>query len=134
MQNQQPRSQLRHHRRHRSGAKDARRRSSRRRWFALTHLCRFQVRHTGKPLDPSYSEENTELVRAGCCNLTRHIENILKFGVPVVVAINQFSSDTEAEINVIRSAALDNRDPLSKLRGSRSVRQMRELQWWLSIG
>jgi formate--tetrahydrofolate ligase len=45
--------------------------------------------------------ENVDAVRAGLCNLRRHIENMLKFGVPAVVAINHFTSDTQAEINVI---------------------------------
>jgi formate--tetrahydrofolate ligase len=45
--------------------------------------------------------ENVVAVRAGLCNLRRHIENMLKFGVPAVVAINHFTSDTQAEIDVI---------------------------------
>ena len=61
----------------------------------------------GKPLDHAYSEENIDLVKRGCCNLERHIENVRKFGVPVVVAINRFSPDTEAELDVVRQAALD---------------------------
>ncbi|MFP4328932.1 MAG: formate--tetrahydrofolate ligase, partial [Paracoccaceae bacterium] len=46
--------------------------------------------------------ENVEAVRAGCPNLGRHIENIKSFGVPVVVAINHFVSDTEAEIREVQ--------------------------------
>ena len=42
--------------------------------------------------------ENVSAVREGCANLGRHIENIKKFGVPAVVAINHFVSDTDAEI------------------------------------
>jgi formate--tetrahydrofolate ligase len=45
--------------------------------------------------------ENAEAVRAGFCNLRRHIDNMRKFGVPVVVAINHFTMDTQAEIDVI---------------------------------
>jgi formate--tetrahydrofolate ligase len=45
--------------------------------------------------------ENVEAVQAGLSNLRRHIENMRKFGVPVVVAINHFTADTQAEINVI---------------------------------
>jgi methylenetetrahydrofolate dehydrogenase (NADP+)/methenyltetrahydrofolate cyclohydrolase/formyltetrahydrofolate synthetase len=59
----------------------------------------------GKPLDPAYTEENLELLEKGLPNLLQHIENVLKFGVPVVVAINRFKDDTEAEIELIRSAA-----------------------------
>ena len=44
------------------------------------------------------TEENVEAVRAGFANLKRHVENIRKFGIPAVVAINEFVSDTEAEI------------------------------------
>ena len=44
------------------------------------------------------SEENVEAVRSGFANLERHVENMRKFGVPVVVAINEFVTDTEAEI------------------------------------
>ncbi|MFQ5970984.1 MAG: formate--tetrahydrofolate ligase [Alphaproteobacteria bacterium] len=46
--------------------------------------------------------EDTEAVGRGVANLLRHIENVGKFGVPVVVAINRFDSDTEAEIAVVR--------------------------------
>ena len=47
--------------------------------------------------------ENVEAVRAGCANLGRHVENVRQFGVPVVVAINHFHSDTEAEIEAVKS-------------------------------
>lgn len=46
--------------------------------------------------------ENLEALEKGIANLTRHIENIGKFGVPAVVAINKFPTDTEAEINLLR--------------------------------
>lgn len=61
----------------------------------------------GKPLDHTYKTENVELVKAGCCNMARHIDNIRKFGVPVVVAINRFATDTDGELAVVRSEALD---------------------------
>ena len=60
----------------------------------------------GKPLDHAYKSENVDLVRAGCCNLSRHISNIRNFGVPVVVAINKFSSDSDAEVAAVREEAL----------------------------
>jgi formyltetrahydrofolate synthetase len=59
----------------------------------------------GKPLDKAYTEENLELLKKGLPNLLQHIENVLKFGVPVVVAINRFTSDTDAEIELIRQRA-----------------------------
>ena len=48
------------------------------------------------------NQENVEAVRNGCANLGRHIENIKQFGVPVVVAINHFTLDTEAEIAAVK--------------------------------
>ncbi|WP_375393615.1 formate--tetrahydrofolate ligase [uncultured Sphingomonas sp.] len=49
--------------------------------------------------------EDVEAVRRGSVNLVRHLENIRQFGVPVVVAINHFATDTDAEIAVVREAA-----------------------------
>ncbi|HWA02158.1 MAG TPA: formate--tetrahydrofolate ligase [Rhizomicrobium sp.] len=49
-------------------------------------------------------KENVEAVRAGMGNLLRHIENVRKFGVPVTVAINHFTADTQAEADVIAEA------------------------------
>lgn len=60
----------------------------------------------GKPLDHAYLSENVGLVEAGCVNLVRHICNTRAYGVNVVVAINKFASDSEAEMNVVRNAAL----------------------------
>jgi formyltetrahydrofolate synthetase len=59
----------------------------------------------GRPLDKAYIEENLELLEAGLPNLLQHIENALKFGVPVVVAINRFKDDTDAEVELIRKRA-----------------------------
>lgn len=50
-------------------------------------------------------QENVDAVREGCVNLERHLENVRSFGLSVVVAINQFSADTEAEIDAVRNAA-----------------------------
>jgi formate--tetrahydrofolate ligase len=47
--------------------------------------------------------ENTEALTKGFANLQRHVENVRKYGVPVVVAINRFSADTEAEIARVQS-------------------------------
>jgi formate--tetrahydrofolate ligase len=49
--------------------------------------------------------ENVDAVRKGCANLKRHIENVGKFGVPVVVAINKFITDTDAEIAAVQEVA-----------------------------
>lgn len=46
--------------------------------------------------------ENTEALRRGVCNLEAHIDNLKKFGLPVVVALNHFDTDTDAEIAIIR--------------------------------
>ena len=47
-------------------------------------------------------KENIDAVKKGCANLGRHVQNVKKFGVPVVVAINHFISDTDAEIQAIK--------------------------------
>jgi formate--tetrahydrofolate ligase len=47
-------------------------------------------------------KENVEAVKKGCANLGRHIENVKSFGVPVVVAMNHFISDTDAEIAAMK--------------------------------
>ncbi|KAG1675685.1 hypothetical protein FOA52_002394 [Chlamydomonas sp. UWO 241] len=60
----------------------------------------------GTPLHHDYTTENVGLVTAGCVNLVRHIENAHAYGVPVVIAINQFSADTPAELEAVRSAAI----------------------------
>lgn len=49
--------------------------------------------------------ENAEAVAKGCENLKRHIENIRKFGVPAIVAVNQFITDTDSEIQEVMKAA-----------------------------
>jgi formyltetrahydrofolate synthetase len=59
----------------------------------------------GKPLDKAYTQENLGLLEKGLPNLLQHIENALKFGVPVVVAINRFKDDTDAEVDLIRKHA-----------------------------
>ena len=60
----------------------------------------------GRPLDPAYTEENIELLRQGLPNLEANIRIAKTFGVPVVVAVNAFSPDTPAELEVIREAAI----------------------------
>jgi formate--tetrahydrofolate ligase len=60
----------------------------------------------GKPLDPALLEENVAAVTAGAQNLAKQIENVTVFGVPVVVAINYFPTDTPAEIAAVRQVSL----------------------------
>ena len=52
-------------------------------------------------------KENIHAVQQGCANLGRHIENVKSFGIPVVVAINHFVSDTDAEIEALRRYVAD---------------------------
>ncbi|HTG41550.1 MAG TPA: formate--tetrahydrofolate ligase [Methylomirabilota bacterium] len=61
----------------------------------------------GKPLDPALTEENVAAVRAGASNLAKQIENVRLFGVPVVVAINAFPTDTAAEVQAIREVSFE---------------------------
>jgi formyltetrahydrofolate synthetase len=60
----------------------------------------------GKPLAPEYTDENLALLEKGLPNMAVHIKNALSFGVPVVVAINRFATDTDAEIEMIHKAAV----------------------------
>jgi formate--tetrahydrofolate ligase len=60
----------------------------------------------GKPLDPALLEENVDAVRAGAANLAAHVEIVRRFGIPAVVAINSFPTDTPAEVEAIRQVAL----------------------------
>ena len=60
----------------------------------------------GRPLDRAYTEENLPLLRAGLSNLKAHIANVNRFGVPVVVAVNHFNTDTDAEVSLVIDEAL----------------------------
>ncbi|ESR59135.1 hypothetical protein KPL70_002384 [Citrus sinensis] len=60
----------------------------------------------GKPLDHAYLNENVALVEAGCVNLARHIANTKAYGANVVVAVNMFATDSKAELNAVRNAAM----------------------------
>lgn len=61
----------------------------------------------GRALDKTIEKENVDAVEAGCANLEKQIENVRIFGVPCVVAINRFVTDTDREIAVVRRSALD---------------------------
>lgn len=69
------------------------------------HSGKFKV-VAGKPLDPELLNENLEAVKIGSENLEKQVENMRLFGIPVVVAINRFSTDTDAEIELIKKLSL----------------------------
>lgn len=60
----------------------------------------------GAPLAPEYVDENLELVEKGAGNMLAHAEIARKFGIPVVVAVNRFPTDTDAELEQVRKIAL----------------------------
>jgi len=62
----------------------------------------------GRPLDPGLTSEDVEAVKKGSENMIKQIENARLFGVPVVVAINLFTSDTDREVETVRRIALEN--------------------------
>ncbi len=69
------------------------------------HSGRFTI-VAGKPLPEGLQREDLDALQAGIGNLEKQIENVRLFGVPVVVAVNVFPGDTEAEIAFVREAAL----------------------------
>ncbi len=60
----------------------------------------------GTPLAPAYTQENLELLEKGCSNLIRLIGVARAFGMPVVVAINKFKDDTDAEVELVRKLSI----------------------------
>ena len=70
-----------------------------------THSGQFEIK-PGKPLPEGLSQENLEALEQGIGNLEKQIENVRQFGVPVVVAINKFPTDSEAEIAFVKERAL----------------------------
>jgi len=60
----------------------------------------------GRPLPKELITENLPALEKGCANLTKHVENARLFGVPVVVAVNRFTEDTDKEIELIRKSAV----------------------------
>ncbi|MGA7733011.1 MAG: formate--tetrahydrofolate ligase [Chloroflexia bacterium] len=69
------------------------------------HSGRFKI-VAGKPLDPGLTQENMPALEEGIVNLVAQIENVRKMGLPAVVAINAFPTDTEREWAYIEQAAL----------------------------
>ncbi|MCO5175560.1 MAG: formate--tetrahydrofolate ligase [Thermomicrobiales bacterium] len=70
------------------------------------HSGRFKI-IAGRPLDPGLSSENLDALRAGIGNLVKQIENVRSYGIPVVVAINHFPDDTEAEMELVRKVSME---------------------------
>ncbi len=70
-----------------------------------THSGQFEIK-PGKPLPDGLSQENLDALEQGIGNLEKQIENVRQFGVPVVVAINAFPTDSEAEIAFVKERAL----------------------------
>ncbi|MBU4555677.1 MAG: formate--tetrahydrofolate ligase [Actinobacteria bacterium] len=70
-----------------------------------SHSGRFEVT-PGKPLDERLKTEDLESLALGIGNLEKHIENLKKFGVPVVAVVNHFPTDTDAEHEFIKKAAM----------------------------
>ncbi|MCJ1308649.1 tetrahydrofolate synthase [Agyrium rufum] len=60
----------------------------------------------GAALPEVYRTENVEILRKGCVNLKKHVANARQYGIPVIVAINKFETDTDAEIACLREEAL----------------------------
>jgi len=60
----------------------------------------------GRPLHIMYTQEDLVALEEGCKNLAKHIENAHKFGLKVIVAVNKFMTDTDAELELVREHAL----------------------------
>jgi len=69
------------------------------------HSGKFRV-VPGKPLDKGLVAENINALKEGSCNLVKHIENARLFGIPVVVAVNRFTTDTDREIETLKEISL----------------------------
>lgn len=68
------------------------------------HSGRFNV-VAGKPLDPGLISEDLDALNQGVCNLEKQIENVRAFGMPCVVALNRFHTDTDKEVALIQERA-----------------------------
>ena len=72
----------------------------------IVATCRALKMHGGAARD-DLAREDLKALAKGCANLARHIENVKQYGVPAVVAINHFVTDTDAEIDLIRQYATE---------------------------
>jgi formyltetrahydrofolate synthetase len=70
------------------------------------HSGRFKI-VAGMPLDTCLEKEDVTAIEEGICNLERQIENVKIFGIPVVVAINRFTCDTDKEIDFVKKRTLE---------------------------
>ena len=70
------------------------------------HSGRFRI-VAGRPLDPGLAVEDLDSIQRGAVNLQKHLQNVRALGVPAVVAINRFTTDTQAELDLVRKIALD---------------------------
>ena len=61
----------------------------------------------GRALNRAYRRENLELLEKGVCNLEANIKIARQFGIPVVVAVNRFTDDTDAEVELVKKAAVE---------------------------
>jgi len=61
----------------------------------------------GRPLDKGLIRENLRALELGCSNLAKQVSNVMAFGIPCVVVINRFITDTDREVEVVRRAALE---------------------------
>lgn len=61
----------------------------------------------GKPLADEYRQENLDLLAKGICNLEKHIKNANLYGIPVIVAINKFTTDTDRELDLIQRKSIE---------------------------
>ncbi len=68
------------------------------------HSGRYRV-VPGRPIDPTIFEPSVEAVHAGLPNMVKHLENIARFNLPCVVAVNRFDTDSDDELDVIAEAA-----------------------------
>jgi len=68
------------------------------------HSGKFKI-VAGMPLDTCLEKEDLAAIEQGSCNLEKQIENVAQFGIPVVVAINRFSCDTDKEIELVQKKA-----------------------------
>ena len=69
------------------------------------HSGRYEVK-AGKPLDPALNDPNPEALLEGLPNLQKHIEHVTTFGIPAIVAINSYPTDTPEEVEMVRQGAI----------------------------
>lgn len=62
----------------------------------------------GKVFSEVYLNENLDLLEKGMANLIKHIQNATKFGIPTIVAVNKFSTDTKSEVDLVINMAKEN--------------------------